>query len=146
MASDLPAARWPSGFSPAGRALRPLVVNRAVLVGATCVLTAAGLSWVGSFSAQWWAIVAPLVLLIDPLVRIGRTPSRVARAAGRDGLVTGELVPAGRGLVRVLTPTGDAGTWIAPETIPGPVRFVHVGRRLAAVVTEGGAVAYLRRA
>ncbi|MGI8870442.1 MAG: hypothetical protein ACR2F6_16730 [Mycobacteriales bacterium] len=152
MTAELPAVgvlplRWPSAFAPAGRALRPLIVNRAIVAVAGCLLTLAGLIWLGDPAKQWWAIVVPLLLLIDPIVRVARVRVRVRRAAARTPLFPVALVPERRGLVQIIIdrPGPDlSGRWSAPTHLAGPADLVYAGR-VAAVVAPGGEVSYIRR-
>jgi hypothetical protein len=110
---------WPSAWSAAGSALWPLVINRAVFAGATCLLTGVGLWRLGDPGAQWWVIALPLLLLIGPLLRVGRTPA-----------VIGREVRAGRAEITAF----DLDSLL-----------VRAGHRRSATVAADGTVHYLRR-
>lgn len=80
---DLPAGRWPSTWPALWRPVR----DRAVLAGATVLLTLIGIGWLGDLGLSWWVPLLPLLLLIGPLSRPGRVRRRFERAATRGRLV-----------------------------------------------------------
>lgn len=142
-------SHWPAAWAQ----LYPPILERAVFVGATMLLTGIGLAVLGDPLAQWWAIALPLLLLIGPALRPirARAVLQAAVVGGRAAALTGRLVPASHG----------ADGWFEPEfgdpSVPlsfaasrrtgarrvGQPALLVWHRRFAAVVFPGGRVMYL---
>lgn len=78
----LPQGRWPSAWPSLWRPVR----DRAVFAGATVVLTALGLAWLGDFGLSWWVALLPLLTLVVPATKPWRVRRRFERAAARNML------------------------------------------------------------
>lgn len=81
-----------TGIPPStSRSARQRLLGRAVFAGSLLLFLIIGVAMVGDFSAQWWLLLLPVLLLVGPALAVRREAYREA-GDGRRSTSEGEEI------------------------------------------------------